>query len=376
MRVIHTADWHLGKILNGKHLLEDQAYILDVFIDEMKQHTPDIIIIAGDIYDTSYPSKDAIKLFERTLFQLNIELGIPIILINGNHDGRERLNYGSIWFEHSNIYIRTELKNMDSPVKINNINFYTMPYATVSEVSQFFEDETIKTNQQATDKILEHISKDLNDDEINFLIGHLTIQGGKTSDSERPLTIGTVESVSKQTFNQFDRVLLGHLHHPFSINSDFINYSGSLLQYSFSEAGQAKGFRALEVTSKDEITETFIQLKPLRELEVIEGEYDEVISGNIEIKSKFNYFHFKLKQMSHISDPMINLKKIYPNTLALTNINQLSNEINNFKEITRLKDEDIISQFYNAMTDNQLTEIQKQKVELILNDVQKEEGHH
>ena len=99
----------------------------------------------------------------------------------------------------------------------------------------------------------------------------ITINGGKTSDSERPLTIGTVESVTKSCFNVFDKVLLGHLHHPFSIKDDIIDYSGSLLQYSFSEINQPKGYKRLVVQDKNELSTSFVQLKPLRELEVVEG---------------------------------------------------------------------------------------------------------
>ena len=160
----------------------------------------------------------------------------------------------------------------------------------------------------------------MNKEKINILIGHLTINGGKTSDSERPLTIGTVESVTKSCFNVFDKVLLGHLHHPFSIKDDIIDYSGSLLQYSFSEINQPKGYKRLVVQDKNELSTSFVQLKPLRELEVVEGEYDEVIQGHIQPKNKDNYIHFKLKNMSHISDPMIHLKQLFPNTLALSNI--------------------------------------------------------
>ena len=110
MKIVHTADWHLGKILNGKQLLEDQKYILTQFKQHMEKEQPDLIVIAGDLYDTSYPSKEAIGLLEETIEYLNIELKIPIIMISGNHDGRERLNYGSKWFENNQLYIRTQLE--------------------------------------------------------------------------------------------------------------------------------------------------------------------------------------------------------------------------------------------------------------------------
>ena len=130
---------------------------------------------------------------------------IPTIITNGNHDGRERLNYGSTWFEFSQLYIRTQLELMSTPITINNINFYTLPFATISEIKAYFDDDDIKTYEQATQKCINHISKIIDPNQINILIGHLTIKGGKTSESERPLTIGTVESVESANFNIFDK---------------------------------------------------------------------------------------------------------------------------------------------------------------------------
>ncbi|PNZ24406.1 exonuclease subunit SbcD [Staphylococcus petrasii] len=369
MKIIHTGDWHLGKILNGKQFLEDQEYILNQLIDKINEENPDVFIISGDIYDTTYPSKETIKLFEKTLSTINIQMGIPTIITNGNHDGKERLNYGSTWFQHSKLYIRTKLEDMNHPITINNVNFYTLPFATVSEIKAFFEDDSIETYEQATQRCIAYISETMNRDEINFLIAHLTINGGKTSDSERPLTIGTVESVDKTSFNIFDKVLLGHLHHPFSIEDNVISYSGSLLQYSFSESNQPKGYKRLVINSKEDITNQFIQLKPLRELEVIEGEYDDVIQGSVKMKNKENYFHFKLRNMSHINDPMLQLKQLYPNTLSLSNITFESSGQLHQAELKQEDDATIIQQFYKSITDQELTDYQNNKIHDLLNQV-------
>ncbi|UDI78348.1 exonuclease SbcCD subunit D [Staphylococcus taiwanensis] len=373
MKVIHTGDWHLGKILNGKQFLEDQQYILDKFIKQIQEEKPDLLIISGDIYDTTYPSKETIKLFEETISLINIGMKLPTIITNGNHDGKERLNYGSSWFLHSNLYIRTKLDDMASPITINDINFYTLPFATISEIKAFFEDDSIQTYEQATQRCIKHISNYLNQNEINILIGHLTITGGKTSESERPLTIGTVESVDKVNFNIFDKVLLGHLHHPFSISDEIIDYSGSLLQYSFSEANQPKGYKRLIINSKSNIETKFIQLKPKRELEVIEGDYQDVIQGDLPVKNKENYFHFKLKNMAHITDPMMRLKQLYPNTLSLSNLT-ISNQNEFRQQAFKLEDDpSIVRNFYKSITDKDLTEYQSKKINDLLNQIMNKE---
>lgn len=368
MKIVHTADWHLGRILNGKSLLEDQAHILDQFIKKMGDEKPDVIVIAGDLYDTSYPNKAAIQLLENTINTLNLEMNIPLVMISGNHDSKERLNYGSKWFEKSQLYIRTSLEDMCDPITIGNIDFYTLPFSTVNETSYFFNDKKIETHQQAVSKSIEFMTQNINPNKVNILIGHLTVQGGIRTESERALTIGTVESVTENSFQQFDAVLLGHLHHPFSIDSDFIHYSGSLLQYSFSETTQPKGYRVIEMIDH-KLKSIFRPLMPLRQLEVIEGDYEDAIQEKLSIKDKNNYLHFKLKHMSHVSDPMMHLKQIYPNTLALTNSSfEFNTPLNHENiEIQKLDDTTIINKFFENVTDQSLTSIQNNKIGKVLN---------
>lgn len=370
MKIIHTADWHLGRILNGKSLLEDQAYILDEFVAAMQKEKPDVIVIAGDVYDTSYPSKAAIMLFEETINQLNLHMQIPMIVTNGNHDGKERLNYGAKWFEKSQMYIRTELATMATPINIGNVNFYCLPFATISEVQAFFDDKTITTHQAATQSCITYMAENLDTSQFNVLVGHMTVQGGTRSDSERPISIGTVESVEQDVFAPFNYVMLGHLHHPFSIDSEFIHYSGSLLQYSFSEVNQPKGYRMLLIDEMEQ-QQLFIPLEPKRQLEVVEGDYEAAIQENIPLKNKENYIHFKLKNMTHVTDPMMHLKQIYPNTLSLTNVsfNFETASVENNTELRELNDSEIINNFYQSMTDSTLSELQHKKIVQLLNDL-------
>lgn len=370
MKIIHTADWHLGRILNGKSLLEDQAYILDEFVAAMQKEKPDVIVIAGDVYDTSYPSKAAIMLFEETINQLNLHMQIPMIVTNGNHDGKERLNYGAKWFEKSQMYIRTELATMATPINIGNVNFYCLPFATISEVQAFFDDKTITTHQAATQSCITYMAENLDTSQFNVLVGHMTVQGGTRSDSERPISIGAVESVEQDVFAPFNYVMLGHLHHPFSINSEFIYYSGSLLQYSFSEVNQPKGYRMLLIDEMEQ-QQLFIPLEPKRQLEVVEGDYEAAIQENIPLKNKENYIHFKLKNMTHVTDPMMHLKQIYPNTLSLTNVsfNFETASVENNTELRELNDSEIINNFYQSMTDSTLSELQHKKIVQLLNDL-------
>ena len=284
---------------------------------------------------------------------------------------KKRLNYGSSWFEHNHLFIRTKLKDIHKTYRNKRCNF-CFTFMTISEVQHFSKIKEINTHQQALNRCIEYMSQNIDENKVSILIGHLTIKGGKTSDSERPLTIGTVESVERQSFDQFEYVMLGHLHHPFSVNEN-IKYSGSLLQYSFSEVNQAKGYRIVNIDEVNHVEDTFKSIEPLRELEVIDGDYDDVIEERVSVKNKDNYFHFKLTNMSHINDPMMKLKQIYPNTLALTNHTFEHIEEFNNVEIKKQDDQSIIKSFYESMTKEEISETQSNKIAEILNNIMRKE---
>ncbi|GGI42012.1 exonuclease subunit SbcD [Mammaliicoccus stepanovicii] len=361
MKILHTADWHIGKSINGQSLLEDQQYVLNELYKAIEEHKPDIVIISGDLYDLHYPSKDSMVVLEDALSTINLELDTPIIAISGNHDGKERLNYGEKWFEKSGLKIITQYESMFKPIEIKDVHIYVMPYFTPADIKAAFKEKDISTHQEAADYIVEQMKLVIDKDKTNILVGHLFVSGGKSSDSERPLSIGTIETVDASTFDPFDIVMLGHLHHPFAIQSEFIFYSGSLMQYSFSEEKQAKGFRLFDVQDKA-FKQSFIPITPRRSFHVVNASYNEVIHENITIPNKDDYFHFKLTDMDHVTDPLLKIRKIYPNTLQLSRQDYAiaQDEIN--VDVHALSDLDIIKSFYKHVTDEELTGVKNEKI--------------
>ncbi|MBT2827705.1 exonuclease subunit SbcD [Staphylococcus coagulans] len=372
MKIIHTADWHLGKVLNGHSFLEDQQYIVTQLIELLIKEKADLLVIAGDIYDTTYPNKYVIRLMENTIAKINLDLGIPIIMINGNHDGKERLRYGASWFQHNQLYIATELEQCLTPYIFEDVALYTMPFFTVSEAREFLN-EPIETYEQAVKKLIARIQPHLDQNKTNILVGHFTLNRAPKSDSEREITVGTIEAVSPQFLNDFDAVMLGHIHHPFATPFKHIVYSGSILQYSFSEAGQAKGIRIFDV-QPHEIKQCFVPLKPKHELEVVEAKFDDLMNGEFERKSDESYFHFIVEQLSHVKDPMQKLKQIYPNTLSLTQQVQTSQyKSKALKDVKKMHPIDIVEKFYSEMTTEKLSELQKENVMALLENIEGEE---
>ncbi|WP_239749770.1 exonuclease subunit SbcD [Mammaliicoccus sp. H-M34] len=361
MKILHTADWHIGKIINGQLLIEDQKFILNKLFDAIKEHDPDVVVISGDLYDLHYPNKEAMVVLEDALSMINLELKIPIIAISGNHDGKERLNYGERWFEKTGLKIITGYDDLMTPISMEGINIYVMPYFTPADVRHVFDVKNIHTHQEATEYIMNEMEQVMNKDETNILVGHLFVAGGESSDSERPLSIGTIETVTANTFNAFDAVLLGHLHHPFAIKSDFIFYSGTPMQYSFSEANQAKGYRLFEIDNKA-FKQKFIPIEPRRSFHVIKARYEDVIHEKIEVKNNEDYFHFKLTDMDHVTDPLMKIRNIYPNTLQISRIDYEVAQDEIDVDVHTLSDIEIIESFYKHVTEETLEGIKKNKV--------------
>ncbi|PCF52869.1 exonuclease subunit SbcD [Staphylococcus delphini] len=373
LKLIHTADWHLGKVLNGHSFLEDQQYVLKQLIEVLEHEQPDALIIAGDIYDTAYPSKYVIQLMEETIAKINLEMQIPIVIINGNHDGKERLRYGASWFRHNQLYITTEIEQFFEPVILGNVAIYTLPFFTLSEAREYLE-VPVEYYEEAVKKLVDQVRPQLNPAMTNILVGHFTLTGAPKSDSERDITIGTIEAVSPQFLLDFDAVMLGHIHHPFASQYQNVVYSGSLLQYSFSEVQQAKGVRLFHIEADQAMRQSFIPLKPARELEVVEANFDDIMNGRFKRKSDDSYFHFNVEQLTHVKDPMQKLKQIYPNTLSLTQQTLPSSyQSKILTDVKKLSPLDIVDRFYSEMTTGTLSETQKSNVVQLLETMNEEE---
>lgn len=356
MRILHTGDWHIGRKMNGLDLIEDQAYILKQLMTEIEKNDIDMVVVAGDIFDRANPSQRALKLANDTLYQINMTLEKPLLVISGNHDSRERLNYGSEWFKATDFHINTDLDQAHIPVSIGDTDFYLLPHIEVLEARNYFEDETIVSHQDAYDKILEKINGRLDKEKTNILVGHLYLSDSIESDSERPLSMGLSEAVSEDTFSNFDYSLLGHLHHPFAVNSEKSFYSGSLLKYSFSEHKQPKGYRIID-TKKKKVS--FIPLEPKHDVVVFTGDYEAVVNETVTFKDNDAYFKFELSNMSYVTEPMSKIKMIYPNTLELKPlIEDRSSELQTV-DMTTTSDVDIYQSFIETTLDRNVTDFDK-----------------
>ena len=376
VKFLHTADWHIGRKLQGKDLLEDQQYVMNNLISKIDETKPDFLIIAGDLYDRSVPSKEATTLLQELLVKINIECNIPIFAISGNHDSRERLAIGEAWFSKHKFYLHTRLDQSFDKITFEDTDIYLLPYFEPFEAREYFEDATLTTHNSATKRVIDEIYKNIDMSKTNILVAHTFVSGGLETDSEREISVGTVENVAVEIFEKFDYVALGHLHNPNAIKEERIKYSGSPMAYSFSEATQTKGMRLVELT-KEIFTEEFISLEQKRKLHNISATYEEVFTKEFQLNfdCKNDYFSMELSGMEGVTDPLPRIKEYYPNTLILKqkrNDNSDS-EIKFDKEMLTKSPLELIEGFYNEQTGSELTVGQKRVLVNIIDKVNQDE---
>ena len=376
VKFLHTADWHIGRKLQGKDLLEDQQYVMNNLISKINETKPDFLIIAGDLYDRSVPSKEATTLLQELLVKINIECNIPIFAISGNHDSRERLAIGEAWFSKHKFYLHTRLNQAFDKITIEDTDIYLLPYFEPFEAREYFEDSTLTTHNSATKRVIDEIYKNIDMSKTNILVAHTFVSGGLETDSEREISVGTVENVAVEIFEKFDYVALGHLHNPNAIKEERIKYSGSPMAYSFSEATQTKGMRLVELT-KEIFTEEFISLEQKRKLHNISTTYEEVFTKVFQqnFDCKNDYFSMELSGMEGVTDPLPRIKEYYPNTLILKQKrnNNSDSEIKFDKEMFTKSPLELIEGFYNEQTGSELTVGQKRVLVDIIDKVNQDE---
>ncbi len=339
MKIIHTSDWHIGKIVNEYSMIDDQKYILNKLIELIDEENIDVLMIAGDVYDRSIPPVEAVELLNETLSKLIIDRNVSVMIISGNHDSGERLSFGSKILEKQGLYIAGSDDKLYKKVVLRdnnqNVNFYLVPYKDPALTKKLLNNKEIRSHNDAMIAVIDKIKEELNENEINILIGHgyvtmkreEAIEGNdhkyevaelQTSESERPLSIGGTDLIDGNIFKDFDYVALGHLHGRQRIGRDTMRYSGSLLKYSFSEVKQKKSVAVLDLIDKD-INVELKELKPLRDLRIIKGNIEDLICEGRDIEEgKEDYIQAILTDDGELMNPMEKLKSVYPNTMLIS----------------------------------------------------------
>ncbi|ASK63392.1 exonuclease sbcCD subunit D [Virgibacillus phasianinus] len=363
MKILHTADWHLGKIVNSVHMTDEQDIILNQLLEIIELEQPDVIIIAGDLYDRAVPPKEAVELLNRVLTTLIVDLKIPVLAIAGNHDSPDRLDFGTQLFRSQQLYLQSKLDTNAEPIIIHDddgpVYFHLVPYTEPAEVRALLDDESIHSHHSAMAAILNKIKGAYDMNERHVFVGHAFIAGGMESESEERLSmVGGSPYVDVGLFNDFSYVALGHLHQAQRIKSDVIRYSGSILKYSFSEATHNKSVTIVNMDHDGTCELSYIPLKARHDMQVVEGYFEDLL--NQPILNKEDYLHIILLDKGQIIDPMNKLRKIYPNILRLERKSFSSstslNELQKIRQQQTKSHTELFAQFYEEIKGEQIPE--------------------
>ncbi|AYO23033.1 exonuclease SbcCD subunit D [Vibrio owensii] len=371
MKFIHTSDWHLGRQFHNVSLLDDQQAVLDQLIQYIENNPVDAVVVAGDIYDRSVPPTIAIELLNKVVKRICGELNTPMILISGNHDGAERLGFGSEQMKDAGLHIISNFEDMLNPVVIETesagqVAFYGMPYNDPEQV-RFAYQEPVSTHDQAHKLLAEKIAEQFQSEQRNVLISHCFVDGAIESESERPLSIGGSDRVSHEHFLNFDYVALGHLHQPQKKGEEYIRYSGSLMKYSFGEQNQKKGFTLVEIDQNGFVLAEHVDLAAPHEMRIVEGELEQVIEqGKTDPKNE-DYLLVRLMDKHAILNPMEKLRTVYPNVLHLEKPGMLIGVEQEMAQAKLARSEiDMFRDFFTEAQDSQLSQEQDQAISDII----------
>lgn len=324
MRIIATGDLHIGKSLDNFSLIEDQTYILNRITEILVQQDADVLVIAGDVYDRSVPSREAVSLFNSFLNDIVNTHGITVVMISGNHDSYERLIFAGEILRKSNLYIGEKFDNKADCITLYDqygpVNFYLLPFMHYQEVKSF--DQSTVNFDSAYKYMLNKIN--LNNDERNIMVTHGFLINGTEDSKEDPgdavkvLSVGGSDYVNAEYFHMFDYTIAGHIHRPCYVKYHKIRYTGSPLKYSFAESLHKKSLLLIDLKENDQSNLCEIPLIPLRDLKVIKGSFEKIMGCDETYPFTEDYVKVVLTDKGELYEPLSKLREKYPNICELT----------------------------------------------------------
>ena len=369
MKLLHLSDLHIGKRVNNFPMIEDQKYILKEILEIIDREKPDGVMIAGDIYDRSIPSEEAVDLFDWFLVNL-VRREAEIFIISGNHDSAERLSFGHKIMDACNVHI--------SPVyekdicsfrlhegKTDEVGIYLLPFIKPVNVRTKYPEEKIETYTDAVRVAIKHM--DIDPEKINILMAHQFVTGAGRSESEE-ISVGGLDNVDAEAFDGFDYVALGHLHGPQSAGRDTVRYAGSPLKYSFSEETQKKSVTVVEITAKDDIRVREVELKAKKDMKTIRGNFNDLMAKSFYEGTtlKEDYVRVILTDEEDVPDAITKLRTVYRNVMEMAYDNRRtrnSASLEQLKEIEKVTPSQLFSDFYKQMNGKEMSEEQKKIVD-------------
>lgn len=367
MKLLHLSDLHIGKRVYEFSMLEDQKYILGEILGIVDRERPDGVLLAGDIYDKTVPSGEAVQVLDGFLTAL-ADHGVPVFLISGNHDSPERIAFGAEIMSGRGVYVSPVYDGTGRSVVMEDqygpVTIWLLPFLKPAVVRHAFPDQEIGTYEDAVRTAVERLEVDTGT--RNVLVSHQFVTGAFRCESEE-VSVGGLDQVGVSVFAPFDYVALGHIHSPQHVGRETVRYCGTPLKYSFSEVSQEKSVTMVELFEKGTIKVSQIPLRPLRDMRKLRGTYMEVTSRDFykEMNTE-DYVQITLTDEDDIPEGIRKLRTVYPNLMRLEYDNRRTREDREVEAGSQEKDRtplELLEEFYELQNNQPMNREQKELAE-------------
>lgn len=412
MRILHTADWHLGRLFYNEHLTTDQAYVLDhQFFPLLKEEQIDLVLLSGDVFDRSVPPIEAIELWDSVLHRLAFSENIPLVAISGNHDSGPRLAMGHSAWETHGIHLLGHAHQGINPISFQDghgqLDVWALPYGEVRDMQSALNRQGVVNSDNSSYKGNDEISvvgtaecalgvdtnkynwtiadayehwsyyaKRCSKGHRSLCMAHAFVAGGAESESERPLLVGGSGQVPTTVFKDFTYTALGHLHRPQRIGVDHIRYSGSLLTYSFDEVGYSKSFTIVDIDGKGATTISEIPIVGRRQFVSLTGYFDDLLADeSLHTRHHNDYVEVRLLDTAPVVDGMRRLRKVFPYCMRLELVGRMEvvRDTTGAKRFKELNEKDLFAQFAKEARNEELSQEELEYMEGLWHRVLREE---
>ncbi|MEQ1713715.1 MAG: exonuclease SbcCD subunit D [Hyphomicrobium sp.] len=318
MRLLHTADWHLGRHFEGRPLEDDHAAVLDQVFQAIVATAPDALIIAGDIYDRASPPESAVRQFNDFIRRVASETDAAIVLIAGNHDSGDRIGAMAMLADRRRALVRGPILADEHPLVLDDghgpVAISALPFAYEYAARECFATSDIKSPADVMAAQVAAARRNVPAGARWVVVAHAFVTGAVPSDSERSLSrvVGGIETVPSDIFDGAHYTALGHLHRPQVIGGDRIRYSGSPLAFGFDEEGCDKSMVVIDLDRVGSIATQLIPFSPLRRVRTLRGRLLDLLAGGSKVASD-DFIRIVLTDPERLIDPMKRIREIYPN---------------------------------------------------------------
>lgn len=372
MRVLHTADWHLGKTLRGVSLHEDHAHVLEQVFRTVVDEAVEVLLIAGDVYDKASPSEAAMKLYSDFLERVHEETEAAIVVIAGNHDSGQRLGTASKLFDRRRILVRGPIERNEVPLILEDshgkVAISALPYGEIYAARRAFDIEGIRSPEDVLRAQIEAAKTHVPEGARWIVVAHAFVTNCQPTESERRLSVGTVETVSAGNFDGAHYVALGHLHRPQTAGANIIRYSGSPLAFGFDEAGTTKSMTVFDLDGSGQVVDLrAVIFKPLRPVREVRGLLDELVA-DAKANPSEDYIRAILLDEGALIEPAAQLRPHYPNILQTLRERKQDLVMNSAgRALSKLDDPvGVIGEFLTYVRGEDVTERETEVVKTVL----------